>query len=240
MKRVTATALQASECSKRPVLLLQRHPGFVPYPPPCAAGDILGYGCRAPRRRGPTGLPGPFRSGSIRSAPGLQPVTTAAHGPRLYPGRYGNFHLSGDGHPGPLRLPTVDAGVYTWYGNDYSSDANGKPFGQTSCGRPMRSCYSAPGTSSVANPQFLGPEWRQLRGFISTVTNSAAQEILSQGRRAPHLSPPDPGRLPLGVSDTKSRPTRWGDRGDVRCDTTGSSTRTRRREPLLQRSGLPS
>jgi len=66
----------------------------------------------------------------------------------MYPGQYGTFHLTG----GSASCAFLDAGVYTWLGG-YQSDAVGSLL-SNELKAPDEGLQSAPGTTSLANPQF--------------------------------------------------------------------------------------
>jgi Flp pilus assembly protein TadG len=189
-----------SNCSDAQFYCYNDSPGFVPYPPPCAAGDILGSAVVP----APT-LPDPgFLAPSVGFYSTAQGYNQYNRGTwtEMFPGVYGNFHLSG----GSASCAFLDAGVYTWT-NDYSSDAAGSLL-SNELRPPDEELWSAPGTSSVASPQFWDQNGVSCAGHF-TVTNSAAQTILT-GPACTDLSPQAPAGCHSGVTDTKSRNNRWG------------------------------
>jgi Flp pilus assembly protein TadG len=135
-----------SNCSDAQYYCYNSTPGFVPYPPPCAAGDTIGTGIVP----APT-LPDPgYLATQVAYYQTLQSYNQWNRGTwtEMYPGVYGTFHLSG----GSASCAFLDPGVYTW-SNGYSSDANGSLL-SNEMRPPEEELWSAPGTTSVANPQF--------------------------------------------------------------------------------------
>ena len=135
-----------SNCGDAQYYCYNSDPGFVPYSPPCKAGDIQGTGIVP----APT-LPDPgFLATSVPYYSTLEGYNQWNRGTwtEMRPGVYGTFHLSG----GQASCAFLDAGVYTWT-NDYSSDANGS-FISNELRPPDEELWSAPGTSNLANPQF--------------------------------------------------------------------------------------
>ena len=135
-----------STCSSAQYYCYNATPGFVPYPPPCNPGDIIG----GPNVPAPT-LPDPgYLAPSVGYYNLAQGYSLYNRGTwtEMYPGIYGNFHLSG----GTASCAYLNAGVYTWSAG-YSSDANGSLL-SNELKPPDEEKYTVPGTTSVANPQF--------------------------------------------------------------------------------------
>jgi hypothetical protein len=189
-----------SNCSDAQYYCYNSDPGFVPYPPPCAAGDIQGTSVVP----APT-LPDPgFLATSVGYYTTAEFYSQYNRGTwtEMYPGRYGNFHLSG----GSASCAFLDAGVYYW-SNDYSSDASGS-FLSNELRPPDEMLYTPLSTTALANPQFWDQNGVSCAGHF-TVTNGAAQTILSLPA-CTDLSPVAPAGCHSGVSDTQSRNNRWG------------------------------
>jgi Flp pilus assembly protein TadG len=134
-----------SNCSVAQYFCYNSTPGFVPYAPPCAPGDIQGTAV----------VPAPSLPDPGYLAPSV-PYYPLAQGfnqdnrttwTEMYPGRYGNFHLSGG-----AGCAFLDPGVYTWL-SDYKSDANDSLL-SNELRAPDEGSATAPGTTAIANPQF--------------------------------------------------------------------------------------
>ena len=189
-----------SNCSDAQYYCYNDSPGFVPYPPPCAAGDILG----SPVVPAPT-LPDPgYLAPSVGFYATAQFYNQYNRGTwtEMYPGRYGSFHLSG----GSASCAFLDAGVYYW-SNDYSSDANGSLL-SNELRPPDEGLYSTPGRGNLANPQFWNQNGVTCAGHF-TVSNSAANDTVT-GTACTDLSPQTPAGCNSGVTDTQSRNNQWG------------------------------
>jgi hypothetical protein len=135
-----------STCSAALYYCYNATPGFVPYSPPCAPGDITG----GPVVPAPT-LPDPgYQALSVPYYSLAQSYNQDNRGTwtEMLPGRYGAFHLSG----GSASCAFMDAGVYTWTGG-YQSDASGSLL-SNELKAPDEGSASAPGTTAIANPQF--------------------------------------------------------------------------------------
>ncbi len=112
-------------------------PGFVPYPPPCIGGDVLGNGV----------VPAPTLPDPGYLAPS-QPYYTNAGGAydrgnwtEMTPGVYNNWSVSSNG------CYFMDAGVYTW-NNDYSSHG---AMTSNELKAPKEEQWNSPATTSQAN-----------------------------------------------------------------------------------------
>src|SRR5882672_245761 len=135
-----------SSCSSALYYCYNASPGFVPYAPPCLAGDITG----GPVVPAPT-LPDPaYLAPSVPYYPLAQGYSKFNRGTwtEMYAGRYGAFHLSG----GSASCAFLNPGVYTWSGG-YQSDAAGSLL-SNELKAPDEENYAAPGSTSIANPQF--------------------------------------------------------------------------------------
>ena len=135
-----------STCSAALYYCYNATPGFVPYAPPCAPGDITG----GPVVPAPT-LPDPgYQAVSVPYYPSAQGYNQNNRGTwtEMLPGRYGAFHLSG----GSASCAFLNAGVYTWTGG-YQSDASGSLL-SNELKSPDEGSALAPGTPAIANPQF--------------------------------------------------------------------------------------
>jgi hypothetical protein len=155
-----------STCSSALYYCYNANAGFVPYAPPCLPGDILG----GPVVPAPT-LPDPgFVAPSVPYYPFAQGYSQYNRGTwtEMYPGIYGNFHLSG----GSASCAFLNAGVYTW-SNGYSSDASGSLL-SNELRAPEEENYAAPGTSSVANPQFWDMNGVGCAGHFNVAAVAAA------------------------------------------------------------------
>ena len=174
--------------------------GFVPYPPPCNPGDVLG----GPVVPAPT-LPDPgYQANSVPfySTPQSYNQYNRGTWTEMYPGQYGSFHLSG----GSASCAFLDAGVYTWT-NGYTSDATGSLL-SNELKAPDEELASAPGTTNLANPQFWNQNGASCSGEFNLTTVSAPSNglkhqggsgnwgvELTSGRFDPFLDPtvtPDP------------------------------------------------
>ena len=135
-----------SNCNVAQYYCYNATPGFVPYPPPCLAGDILGTGIvPAPS------LPDPgYLADEVGYYTSLQAYNQWNRGTwtEMYPGTYGAFHLTG----GSASCAFLDPGVYQW-SNGYSSDANGSLL-SNELKPPSEGLWSSPGQSNLANPEF--------------------------------------------------------------------------------------
>ncbi|HVD46952.1 MAG TPA: pilus assembly protein TadG-related protein [Candidatus Limnocylindria bacterium] len=135
-----------SNCSVAQYFCYNSTPGFIPYAPPCNPGDIQGTAV----------VPAPSLPDPGYLAPSV-PYYPLGQGynqdnrttwTEMYPGRYGNFHLSG----GSASCAFLDPGVYTWLA-DYKSDATGSLL-SNELRAPDEGSATAPGTTAIANPQF--------------------------------------------------------------------------------------
>ena len=189
-----------STCSSALYYCYNATPGFIPYAPPCNPGDTLGSAVvPAPS------LPDPgYLAPSVPYYSSPQSYNQYNRGTwtEMYPGVYGTFHLSG----GSASCAFLDAGVYTW-SSGYTSDATGSLL-SNELKAPDEELYSAPGTTSVANPQFWNQNSVGCAGHF-TVTNGAAQTI-TLGPTCTDLSPVTPAGCHSGATDTLSRNNRWG------------------------------
>jgi hypothetical protein len=135
-----------SNCNVAQYYCYNATPGFIPYPPPCKAGDTQG----AAVVPAPT-LPDP---GYLASSVPYYPAAAGYNSlnrttwTEMTPGQYGSFHLTG----GSASCAFLDAGVYTWTGG-YKSDAGGSLL-SNELKAPDEESAAAPGTTAVANPQF--------------------------------------------------------------------------------------
>jgi len=125
-------------------------PGFVPYPGPCAAGDVQGQAVVP----APT-LPDPqYVSPSLAyyTALGFQATYGIDRGTysEMYPGTYGFFHRSGG-----FGCAFLDAGIYVWSGG-YKDDANNSLI-SNELKPPDEQAYNAPGTTARSSLPF----WQQ-------------------------------------------------------------------------------
>ncbi|HEY1421787.1 MAG TPA: pilus assembly protein TadG-related protein [Candidatus Dormibacteraeota bacterium] len=93
-------------CSVAQFYCYNSTPGFIPYPPPCAGGDVQG----GPIVPAPT-LPDPnYLAGSVPYYPGIGAQLNRGGYTEMTPGSYNNFSISGGG------CYWLDPGVYTWNG----------------------------------------------------------------------------------------------------------------------------
>ena len=135
-----------SNCNVAQYYCYNSTPGFVPYPPPCNAGDTFGSAIVP----APT-LPDPgYLANSVGYYSSAQGYNQNNRGTwtEMYPGQYGGFHLTG----GSASCAFLDAGVYYW-SNGYTSDATGSLL-SNELKAPDEELYSAPATTNFANPQF--------------------------------------------------------------------------------------
>jgi Flp pilus assembly protein TadG len=189
-----------SSCSSALYYCYNATPGFVPYPAPCNPGDIQGSAVVP----APT-LPDPgYLAPSVPYYNLVQGYNQYNRGTwtEMYPGVYGNFHLSG----GSASCAFLDAGVYTWAAG-YSSDANGSLL-SNELRAPDEQSWSGPGTAAQANPQFWDQNGVGCAGDF-TVSNGAAQTI-TVGPACTDLSPVTPAGCHTGVTDNQGRNNRWG------------------------------
>ena len=164
-----------STCSSATYYCYNSTPGFVPYPPPCNPGDTQGTAVvPAPS------LPDPgYQAGSVPYYATPQSYNQYNRGTwtEMLPGQYGAFHLSG----GSASCAFLDAGVYTWT-NGYTSDASGSLL-SNELKAPDEGDYAAPGTTSLANPQFWNQNGVTCAGAfnLTDVTVGGGQGIKHQG-----------------------------------------------------------
>ena len=190
-----------STCSSALYYCYNSSPGFIPYPPPCNAGDTLGTSIVP----APT-LPDPgYPASSVSYYQLAQSFNTDNRGTytEMYPGLYGTFHLTG---ATPPKCAFLDAGVYTWTGG-YTSDATGSLL-SNELKAPDEQLWSAPGTTNVASPQFWDQNSAYCAGHFN-VTNGAAQTIVLTPT-CTSLNPSTPSGCHSGVTDTKQRNNMWG------------------------------
>jgi Putative Flp pilus-assembly TadE/G-like len=164
-----------STCSSASYYCYNSTPGFVPYAPPCNPGDSQGSAVvPAPS------LPDPaYQANSVPYYATPQSYNQYNRGTwtEMLPGQYPNFHLTG----GSASCAFLDAGVYSWT-NGYSSDASGSLL-SNELKAPDEENSAAPGTTSVANPQFWNQNGVTCSGEfnLSVVTVGAGQGIKHQG-----------------------------------------------------------
>jgi hypothetical protein len=163
-----------SNCNAAQYYCYNSTPGFIPYAPPCLAGDVQG----GPVVPAPT-LPDPgYLAPSVPyySAGAAYNKLNRGTWTEMGPGVYGNFHLTG----GSASCAFLTAGVYTW-NSGYQSDANGSLL-SNELKAPDEELSSAPGTTSVANPQFWDMNNTNCAGhFNLTVVPAAGNGIKHQG-----------------------------------------------------------
>jgi Flp pilus assembly protein TadG len=192
-----------STCSSALYYCYNSDPGFIPYAPPCAAGDVQGTAIVP----APT-LPDPgYLAPSVGFYATAQSYNQYNRGSwtEMYPGHYASFHLTG----GSASCAFLDAGVYYW-ASDYQSDANGSLL-SNELRAPDEMLYSAPGTSSVANPQFWDQNGVNCAGhFTVTNTGAAGAQNIILGPACTDLNPLTPANCHTGVNDTQGRNNRWG------------------------------
>ncbi len=153
-----------SNCSVAQYYCYNATPGFIPYPPPCQPGDTTGTAVVP----APT-LPDPgYLAPSVGYYGLAQGYAQWNRGTwtEMYPGSYGNFHLSG----GSASCAFMDPGVYVWT-NSYKSDATGSLL-SNELKAPREQDYTAPGTTSTAGIQFWNMNSAGCAGDFSVgVTN---------------------------------------------------------------------
>jgi Flp pilus assembly protein TadG len=163
-------------CSAASYWCYNSTPGFVPYPPPCHAGSGDTQG--APTDNAPT-LPDPgYLAGSQTYYTASQSYSQNNRGTwtEMLPGQYGTFHLTG----GSASCAFLDPGVYTWTGG-YQSDASGSLL-SNELKPPDEGLSSAPGTTSLANPQFWNQNSTSCSGeFNLSVVTAPSNGIKHQG-----------------------------------------------------------
>lgn len=163
-----------SNCNVASYYCYNATPGFIPYPPPCAAGDTQG----GPVVPAPS-LPDPgYLAPSVGYYTTLQTYSQYNRGTwtEMYPGSYGSFHLSG----GSASCAFLSPGVYQWTGG-YQSDATGSLL-SNELKAPDEGLWSAPAMSSVANPQFWDQNSAGCAGhFNLTVVPAPAYGIKHNG-----------------------------------------------------------
>jgi Flp pilus assembly protein TadG len=154
-----------SSCSSALYYCYNSSPGFVPYAPPCLAGDITG----GPVVPAPT-LPDPgYLAPSAAYYSLAQGYSRYNRGTwtEMYAGRYGAFHLSG----GSASCAFLNPGVYTWTGG-YQSDAAGSLL-SNELKAPDEENYAAPGSASIANPQFWDMNFTDCAGHFNVAATPA-------------------------------------------------------------------
>ena len=164
-----------SNCNVAQYYCYNSTPGFIPYAPPCAAGDTQGTGV----------VPAPSLPDPGYLAPSIGYYTTAQSYSQynrgtyteMYPGQYaGQFHLTG----GSASCAFLDPGVYQWMGG-YKSDANGSLL-SNELKSPDEELSTAPATTGVANPQFWNMNGVNCAGHFSlTVVPAPGVGIKHQG-----------------------------------------------------------
>jgi hypothetical protein len=189
-----------SNCNSAQYYCYNSDPGFIPYPPPCNPGDTQGTAVvPAPALPDPGYL---APSHTYYSAPGSYSAFNRGTWTEMNPGTYATFHLTG----GSASCAFLAAGVYTWT-SGYTSDATGSLL-SNELKAPDEENSGAPGTSSVANPQFWDMNSAGCAGHFNVV-NGAAQTVTA-GPTCADLSPQAPAVCHSGVSDTISRNNKWG------------------------------
>ena len=198
-----------SNCSVAQYYCYNSTPGFIPYPPVCAAGDVTGTAVvPAPSLPDPAYL---APSHTYYPMAGSYSKYNRGTWTEMGPGIYGSFHLVG----GAASCAFLTAGVYTW-SSDYKSDANGSLL-SNELKAPDEESASAPGTTAVAPLQFWNMNGTNCAGHF-TVTNGAGQT--ATGVPCTDLQPQTPAGCHSGVSDTVSRNNKWGvEVTSVRFDT---------------------
>ena len=130
-----------SNCSAASYYCYNSNPGFIPYPPPCAPGDLLG----TPNVPAPS-LPDPgYTAPSVPYYPGAGVQFDRGSYTEMTPGVYNNFSLTGG-----AGCYFLDAGVYTWNGG-YTSHGG---LVSNELKAPDEESWSAPGTTAGAVTQF--------------------------------------------------------------------------------------
>ena len=131
-----------SNCSVAQFYCYNSTPGFIPYPPPCNAGDTQG----SPVVPAPT-LPDPaYLAPSVPYYAAAGSTFNRGGYVEMTPGAYSNWSINGG------TCYFLDPGVYTWNGG-YTSHG-----GLTSneLKAPNEEKYSAPGTTTRATTDFWG------------------------------------------------------------------------------------
>ncbi len=129
-----------SNCSVAAFYCYNSTPGFIPYPPPCNAGDTQG----GPVVPAPT-LPDPgYVANSEQYYTAGGSTYNRGNYTEMTPGTYSNWSISGGG------CYFLDAGVYTWNGGYTSHGA----LSSNELKAPNEEKYSAPGTPSRAVTDF--------------------------------------------------------------------------------------
>ena len=154
-----------SNCNVAQYYCYNATPGFIPYPPPCNAGDTQGAAVvPAPS------LPDPgYLAPSVPYYPlvaGYSQLNRTTW-TEMTPGSYGNFHLTG----GSASCAFLDPGVYTWSGG-YKSDANGSLL-SNELKAPDEQKAGAAGTTAVANPQFWDMNGTGCAGHFNVAASAA-------------------------------------------------------------------
>ena len=155
-----------STCSSALYYCYNATPGFVPYAAPCNPGDTQG----AAVVPAPT-LPDPgYTAPSVPYYPLAQTYSQYNRGTwtEMRPGVYGSFHLTG----GSASCAFLDAGVYTWAAG-YTSDASGSLL-SNELRPPDEENASAPGTTSITNPQFWDQNGVSCSGDFNVAAVAAA------------------------------------------------------------------
>jgi Flp pilus assembly protein TadG len=159
-----------SNCATATYYCYNSTPGFIPYDPAtnggvCKAGDTIG---------GPV-VPAPSLPDPGYLAPSIGYYTSAASYSKynrgtwteMSPGSWGGFHLTGGSASCAFLLP----GVYQWTAG-YQSDATGSLL-SNELKSPDEELWSAPGTTSVANPQFWDMNSTNCAGHFNVTTGPA-------------------------------------------------------------------
>ncbi len=194
-----------SNCDVAQYYCYNSTPGFIPYPPPCQPGDTYGTGV----------VPAPTLPDPGYLAPSVGYYTLAqgyaqwnrGTWTEMYPGTYGNFHLSG----GSASCAFLDAGVYTWT-SGYQSDATGSLLSNELKAPDEEyvdpNTFAGPGTTAEADPQFWNMNSAGCAGHF-TVTNGVAQNVVL-GPACTKVNPGTPAGCHTGVNDTLGRNNKWG------------------------------
>jgi hypothetical protein len=158
-----------STCNNANYYCFNATPGFIPYPPPCLGGDIIGN----PVVPAPT-LPDP---GYLAPS---QPYYTFGGGvydrgnwKELTPGTYNNFSISSNG------CYFLDAGIYTWNGGYASHGA----LLTNELKAPQEEQWNAPATTQTAsgNPNAFWQTQGCTGSFSLSVVSAAPNGIKHQG-----------------------------------------------------------
>ena len=188
-----------SNCAAASYYCYNSTPGFVPYPPPCAGGDIQG---------GPI-VPAPSLPDPGYLAPSVGYYATAQSYNRynrgtwteMNPGQYGTFHLTG----GSASCAFLTPGVYTWTAG-YQSDATGSLL-SNELKAPDEALWNSP--NALVSPQFWNQNGTSCAGDF-TVTMS-----------------PTPGGNGVAEKGPKNKLNPWGvELTSVRFDTFADPTIT--------------